>query len=87
MPKYLKSKIKKNEKNKFGYISDIKMDTFLILRTLDKYFIPDITNLILEYSAKGLWDYKLPRREIDEETHFISFSDFLGNKKERMLSG
>jgi hypothetical protein len=41
-------------------IVNYKLQTVYTIRALDNYFIPEITNLILEYSSKGLWDYKMP---------------------------
>ena len=37
------------------------METFrIIYKNLDEYFPSDITDIILSYSEKGLWDYFLP---------------------------
>jgi hypothetical protein len=56
------------------------MDTVYTIRTLDKYFIPEITNLILDYSSKGLWDYKMPLGDdYNGKTYFRSFDNFVSN--------
>jgi hypothetical protein len=47
------------------------------VRLLDKFFIPEITEMILDYMIKGLWDYDLPSPDSYREQECDSFTEFL----------
>jgi hypothetical protein len=61
------------------------MNIVEVSRNLDVYFPSDITNIVLEFLKKALWDYQLPLPVSNFEAvgNYRSFDDYISNPLEK----